>query len=97
RMAGVQQIAMELGRAGGDFVMREVPRAGVYDAPLLRRFQRLVALLPAYDIVHLDFGEISGPPPGFHAGSYPGLYGGEPHTANYLFFPQPATMQTTCL
>lgn len=97
RMAGVQQTAMELERAGDDVLIRELPRAGVYDAPLLRRFQRLVALLPAYDLVHLDFGEISSPPPGFDAGQYSSLYGGEPHLSNYLFFPQPATMQTTCL
>jgi hypothetical protein len=97
RMAGVQQVAMELSLADGAYVVREMPRSGVYDAPLLSRFQRLVALLPAYDIVHLDFGEISAPPKGFDPGEYGHLYGGEPHTANYLFYPQPSTTQTTCL
>jgi hypothetical protein len=97
RVAGVQQTAMELHRAGRDHVVRELPRAGVYDAPLLRRFQRLVAVLPAYDIVHLDFGEISAPLAGFEPGAYPRLYGSLPHAANYLFYPQPSTMQTTCL
>lgn len=97
RMAGVQEIAMELDRVGGDHVVRELPRAGVYDAPLLGRFQRLVAILPAYDILHLDFGEISAPPPGFDPGDYPGLYGGTPHMVNYLFYPQPSNMQTTCI
>lgn len=97
RVAGVQQTAMELGRVGGDYLVREMPRPGVYDAPLLRRFQRLVSLLPAYEVVHLDFGEISAPPPGFDPGEYPHLYGDLPHTANYLFYPQPSNMQTTCL
>lgn len=100
RMAGVQQVAMQLDRAvddGGDgYVIREQPRAGVFDAPLLRRFQRLVALLPAYDILHLDFGEISAPPPGFAPGDYQRLYGGEPHTSNYVFYPQPSNMQQVC-
>jgi hypothetical protein len=97
RMAGVQQIAMELDWLGDDALVREVPRPGVYDAPLLSRFQRLVALLPAYDIRHLDFGEISAPPRGFDPGRYPQLYGGEPQTANYLFYPQPSTMRVTTL
>jgi hypothetical protein len=97
RMAGVQQVTMELSLVADAYVVREIPRSGVYDAPLLSRFQRLVALLPAYEIVHLDFGEISAPPRGFEYGEYSRLYGGEPHTANYLFYPQPSTMQTTCL
>ncbi len=123
RMAGVQQVAMQLDRAvddggarggsapagsggsavggglaelGDGYVIREQPRAGVFDAPLLRRFQRLVALLPAYDILHLDFGEISAPPPGFAPGDYQRLYGGEPHTSNYVFYPQPSNMQQVC-
>jgi hypothetical protein len=97
RMAGVQQVAMGLERVGSDYLIKEEPRPGVYDAPLLHRFQRLVAILPAYDITHLDFGEISAPPAGFSAGGYPALYGGEPHTSNYLFYPQPSNMVTTTL
>ena len=73
---------------------RETPRAGVYDAPLLHRFQRLVALLPAYDILHVDFGEISAPPEGFDPGDYAERYGiAAPHRANYLFYPQPSTTE----
>jgi hypothetical protein len=93
RMAGVQQVAMRY----EDGAISESPRAGVYDAPLLHRFQRLVAILPAYDVTHLDFGEISAPPPGFDPGDYAARYGGEPHTANYLFYPQPTTMVVTTL
>ena len=95
RIAGVQQLAMDMVRHGDDLVIREAPRAGVYDAPLLRRFQRLVALLPAYDILHVDFGEISAPPDGFDPGDYPAVYGGQPHRANYLFYPQPTTTEST--
>jgi hypothetical protein len=95
RLAGVQQIAVELAREGDDLVIREQPRAGVYDAPLLRRFQRLVAILPAYDIVHVDFGDISSPPDGFDPGDYASRYGLLPHRVNYLFYPQPSTTEVT--
>jgi hypothetical protein len=97
RLAGVQQTAVELRRAGDDLIFRELPRAGVYDAPLLRRFQRLVAILPAYDILHVDFGEISAPPDGFDAGEYVERYGTLPHRSNYLFYPQPSTTQVTTI
>jgi hypothetical protein len=97
RIAGVQQTAVELERAGGELVIREMPRAGVYDAPLLRRFQRMVAILPAYDILHVDFGEISAPPDGFDPGDYVDRYGVLPHRANYLFYPQPTTTEVTCV
>lgn len=95
RFAGVQQTSLELATVGADLAIVETPRPGVYDAPLLRRFQRLVAILPAYEITHLDFGEISAPPPEFDPGDYARLYGGEPHVANYLFYPQPSTMRVT--
>lgn len=95
RVAAVQQVAVELARAPGGFVICERPRAGVYDAPLLPRMQKLVAILPAYDLLHVDFGEIAHAPPGFHAGTWRELFGGEPAIANYLFFPQPTTMVAT--
>jgi len=97
RMAAVQQVAVHLDREGDDLVVREHPRPGVYDAPLLQRFQRLVATLPAYDIVNVDFGEISAPPDGYDPGDYAELYGGAPHVANYLFYPQPTNTHTQTL
>ncbi|HEX4420313.1 MAG TPA: hypothetical protein VH165_20495 [Kofleriaceae bacterium] len=97
RVAAVQQVAVDVTRAPGGFVVREQPRAGVYDAPLLHRMQKLVATLPAYDLLHVDFGEIAHAPPGFHAGSWRQLFGGEPAIANYLFYPQPTTMVSTGL
>lgn len=97
-VAAVQQIAMSATREpDGSFTIREAPRAGVYDAPLLPRMQKLVAVLPAYDLMHVDFGEIAHAPPGFHAGSWAELFGGQPSIANYLFFPQPTTMISTTL
>lgn len=89
RVAAVQQVALEL----RDGVVTERPRAGVYDAPLLSRMQKLVAILPAYHLLHVDFGEIAHAPPGFHAGAW--SFEGAPAIANYLFFPQPATMIAT--
>jgi hypothetical protein len=97
RLAGVQQVAMTLERSGDDLLIREMPRAGVYDAPLLRRLQKLVAVLPAYDITHVDFGEISAPMPDFDPGDYLARYGTLPHRANYLFYPQPTTTESTTL
>ena len=97
-VAAVQQVALELTSYGvgrGGFAIRESPRAGVYDAPLLHRMQKLVATLPAYGLLHIDFGEIAHAPPGFHAGSWRELYGADPAIANYLFYPQPTTMIAT--
>jgi hypothetical protein len=95
RVAAVQQVAVELLRAPSGFVIAERPRAGVYDAPLLPRMQKLVAILPAYELLHVDFGEIAHAPPGFSAGPWRELFGGEPSIANYLFYPQPTTMVAT--
>src|SRR5262249_37074574 len=39
RLAAVQQVAIELAAGPTGFVVRELPRAGVYDAPLLHRMQ----------------------------------------------------------
>jgi hypothetical protein len=100
RVAAVQQVAMSVTEAAGEFVIRESPRAGVYDAPLLHRMQKLVAVLPAYDLLHVDFGEIAHAPPEFHAGAWPELFGAgvaKPAIANYLFYPQPTTMISTTL
>jgi hypothetical protein len=93
--AAVQQVAVDLVRGPGGYLVRERPRAGVYDAPLLHRMQKLVAILPAYDLLHLDFGEIAHPPPGYQGGAWRELYGAEPSIANYLFYPQPTTMVST--
>jgi hypothetical protein len=94
-LAAVQQVAVDLVPGPGGYLIRERPRAGVYDAPLLHRMQKLVAILPAYELSHLDFGEIAHAPPGFAAGAWRELYGGEPSIANYLFYPQPTTMVAT--
>ena len=85
RVAAVQQVVVTATKSADGWLIRESPRAGVYDAPLLKRMQKLVAILPAYDLLHVDFGEIAHAPPGFHAGEWKGLFGGEPSIANYLF------------
>jgi hypothetical protein len=94
-VAAVQQVAIDLIRTPDGFLVREQPRAGVYDAPLLPRMQKLVATLPAYDLLHVDFGEIAHAPPGFEPGAWRELFGGAPAIANYLFYPQPTTMIAT--
>jgi len=95
RVAAVQQVGVDLVKGEGGWLVRERPRAGVYDAPLLHRMQKLVAILPAYELLHVDFGEIAHAPPGYAAGTWRELFGGEPSIANYLFYPQPTTMVAT--
>ena len=94
-MAAVQQVEFtgELLPDGMWISVHE--RNGVYDAPLLPRMQRLVAILPAYDLCHVDFGEISAPRPGWHAGTWSDAYPGaaaEPDVSNFLFSAAPAGM-----
>jgi len=93
--AAVQEVAVDVAIEPDGVMIRERPSAGVYSAPLLPRMQRLVATLPAYGRRNIDMGEISGPPAGFDAGAWPGLYAGTPAIVNYLFFAEPATMATT--
>jgi hypothetical protein len=97
RVAAVQQVAVDAVRTPEGVIVREAPRAGVYDAPLLARMQKLVAILPAYELLHVDFGEIAHAPPGYQAGAWRELFGGDPSIANYLFYPQPTTMISTTL
>jgi hypothetical protein len=105
RVAAVQQVAVEVdvgdGGTAEGVVIRERPRAGVFDAPFLRRMQRLVAVLPAYDLTHLDFGEIAGPPPEFSPGVWGEAWGTDAASApaiwSYLFSPEPAATSSTVL
>jgi hypothetical protein len=94
-LAVVQQVSVRMSQVDGQWIVHEELAAGVYDAPLLRRMQRLVALLPAYELTHVDMGEISEPPVGFAHGDYPECFGKEPHQVNYLFFRSPSTMAVT--
>jgi hypothetical protein len=95
RLATVQQVAVGAERIGSGLAVVERPRGGVYDAPLLPRMQRLVSVLPAYDILHVDFGDITQPPPGYDGRVFRDLYGQEPTVANYLFYPTPIAGETT--
>jgi len=100
RFAGVQEVAMTLDREpGGEVVVTERARSGVFDPVLLPRFQTLVALLAEANIRHLDFGEIVEPPDGFEVpADYAERFGGAaPVIANYLFYPQPPTAITTAV
>jgi hypothetical protein len=97
RFAGVQQVSMRMSQAGGERMITEAPRAGVFDPVLLRRFQSLVAVLAEMEIQHVDFGEIVEPPAGFDPGDYADRYLGVPCVANYLFYPQPCSAVVTTL
>ncbi|MBK9031788.1 MAG: hypothetical protein IPL61_10765 [Myxococcales bacterium] len=93
--AVVQEVAVDVEVDRDGATVRERCLAGVYSAPLLQRFQRVVATLPAYDRRHLDMGELMGAPPGYDGGPWAQLYAGTPGVVNYLFFPEPASMTAT--
>jgi hypothetical protein len=98
--AAVQQVRVrgELGPGqDADLLIEEFPRTGVFDPVLLPRMQRAVAVLAAHDLLNLDFGEISAPPPGFDPGPYADRFGGVPAVANYFFYPQPCSSVTTTI
>ena len=93
--AVVQEVTVDVEVDRDGATVREHCQPGVYSAPLLARFQRVVATLPAYDRRHLDLGELMAPPPGFDGGAWSRLYAGTPAVVNYLFFPEPAAMTAT--
>jgi hypothetical protein len=90
RLATIQEVAMELDRQGDDWVLKELPQPGVYDAKLLKRMRALVDLIQASDIEHLDFGLVDKPHPEALAGDYVERYGVQPALVNFLFYAQPA-------
>ncbi len=90
RLGAVQEVAMSLDRAE----VIEAPRSGVFDPTLLRRMQKLVALLEDSDVTHVDFGMIDRPLEGSAPGAYVERFGVEPRLVNFLFFAQPAMTRT---
>lgn len=96
RFAAVQETAVRAAVGnGGELVVTEAPRAGVFAPALLPRMRSLVSVLAERGIRHLDFGEITEPPAGFDPGDYGARWGGAPGIANYLFYPQPPGTITT--
>jgi hypothetical protein len=95
RLACVQEVAMELERDGAGWLVREVPRPGVYDPQLLKRMRKVVALIEAQGIEHLDFGLLDGAHPDLLPGEYPARFGVPPALVNYLFYAQPARTSVT--
>ncbi|MBP6630114.1 MAG: hypothetical protein KA297_11840 [Kofleriaceae bacterium] len=90
-VAAVQEVAVEVEVGVDGVVIHERPQAGVYAPALLARLQRLVALLPAYGLTHLDFGDLITPPPGFDGATFAARWGLAPATYQYLLFAPPAT------
>ncbi|MCS6914051.1 MAG: hypothetical protein RMK29_06750 [Myxococcales bacterium] len=103
RLAAVQEVALELdlGRRlapSGMAVVREIPRAGVFDPRLLKRLQRTVDFLQAHDIEHLDMGLLERPAAhwGLRPGQYLEQYGVAPTLFNFLFQAQPVPTVSAC-
>ena len=86
----MQEIEVSLERDLGELCVREAPRSGVFDGVLLKRFRKIIDLLEASGIKHLDMGVVDVEPVGMQAGAYADTYGGMPRIVNYLFFPAPA-------
>jgi hypothetical protein len=95
--AAVQQVSLRGERLGDRLWVEEAARPGVFDPPLLSRFQRLVAVLAELHVRNLDCGDIAEPPSGFDPGGYRHRYGDLPGIINYLFFPLPAASLTSTL
>jgi hypothetical protein len=95
RVAAVQEVAMELDRVGDDWLLREIPEPGVYDAKLLKRMRAVVDLLEASDLEHLDFGMVDKPAPDTDGSEYVARFGVEPTLCNFLFYAQPSRVTAT--
>lgn len=94
RLAAVQEVTLAL---DGGAVVEETPRPGVFDPALLKRMQKVVALLEASDVAHIDFGLLDVPLDGGAPGEYVARYGVEPRLANWLFYAAPPTTRTVTL
>jgi hypothetical protein len=97
RIATIQEVALELDQTADGWVLRELPRPGVYDAKLLKRMRSIVDLVEASDLEHLDFGLVDKGYPEAIAGEYLERYGVEPALVNFLFYAQPARTNATIL
>ncbi|MSP63768.1 MAG: hypothetical protein EXR72_26165 [Myxococcales bacterium] len=99
RIGAVQEVAMTLDDPAGDGAaeVRETPKPGVFDPILLARMRKLVALLEASDIAHIDFGLLDRPVEDSAPGDYEARYGVLPRLANFLFFAQPPTTASITL
>jgi len=102
RLACVQEVAMELTAQSGDCppglaMIREVSLPGVFDPMLLKRFQRVVDLLQAHHIEHLDMGllDVDAAAFGLEPGDYAERFGVPPALLNYFFYAPP--VQTSVL
>ena len=94
RVAAIQEVELTLEADGAGALIREAPRAGVFDPTLLKRLRQAVALLEAQEIAHLDFGLLDVPLDRGRPGDYPERFGADPTVANFLFYAPPPTTQS---
>lgn len=94
RVAAIQEVVLSLEVDGAGALIREAPRAGVFDPTLLGRLRKAVALLEAQEIAHLDFGLLDVPLERAQPGEYPDRFGATPTVANFLFYAPPPTTQS---
>lgn len=95
RLAAMQEVRLSLEQdQSGGFSLACAPRPGVFDPVLLKRVRKIVALLEASDIAHLDFGLLDVPLADSAPGDYATRYGVEPRLANFLFQAAPSTVRS---
>src|SRR5207244_3864530 len=92
RIAAMQEVTLSMTvEPDGGPIIREAPRAGVFDPILLKRVRKVVAFLEASDVRHIDFGLLDRPLDGADPGDYLDRFGVEPRLANFLFQAAPPT------
>lgn len=95
RLAAMQEVRLSLEQdAAGGLTLTCAPRPGVFEPVLLKRVRKIVALLEASDIAHLDFGLLDVPLADAAPGDYLARYGVEPRLANFLFQAAPPTVRS---
>jgi hypothetical protein len=98
RAATVQEVQMTCRLRGGVYELTHRTLDGVYDAILLKRFQRLVDLIVQAGLVHVDFGmlcEDAPKDPAVDFSEYVERYGVPGSAAALLFFASPPIATST--
>lgn len=89
-LAAVQQFEIDAECVDGQWSVVEKIRAGVYDAPLLKRMRAVVKLLRSEGLTMLDFGDIAEPLEGYDGSEFFNEFGKKAETVNYLFYGTPS-------
>ena len=96
-LAAVQQFEVDAEFVDGQWSVVENIRAGVFDAPLLKRMRGVVKILRSFGLTMLDFGDIAEPLEGYDGSQFFQEFGKKAETVNYLFYGTPSEESRTYL